>query len=92
MSDLFGNHILGYPTRWLIFLVGVTVIQTSLKYNVDVTWNEFLEVKYFDASHSQVRKLVEVSKFCYISFKYTCIRTKVDFDDHLLLKLHTFLI
>ena len=22
MSDLFGNHIVGFPTRWLIYLNG----------------------------------------------------------------------
>ena len=34
MSDLFGNHIVGFPTRWLIFCFQIVKIQFLSSYAV----------------------------------------------------------
>ena len=42
MSDLFGNHIVGFPTRWLISLI--ISIPLSARYNDEILSREWLNL------------------------------------------------
>ena len=45
MSDLFGNHIVGFPTRWLKFNFTVDIVIFTIKKCIPSFASEFINQK-----------------------------------------------